>query len=28
LIEVGDAARIFTHPREALTEGYITGHFG
>jgi phosphate transport system ATP-binding protein len=28
LAEVADTAQLFTKPREALTEGYITGHFG
>jgi phosphate transport system ATP-binding protein len=28
LIEVGDTEQIFTNPREALTQGYITGRFG
>ena len=28
LVEVDDTARIFTQPRERLTEDYITGRFG
>jgi phosphate transport system ATP-binding protein len=28
LVEYGDTARIFTNPREKLTEEYITGRFG
>ena len=28
LIEVGDTDRVFTHPRQRLTEDYITGRFG
>jgi phosphate transport system ATP-binding protein len=28
LIEVGDTDQIFTNPRHALTEDYITGRFG
>jgi len=28
LIEVGETADIFTHPRHPLTEDYITGRFG
>lgn len=28
LIEVGDTQRLFTSPREARTEAYITGRFG
>jgi phosphate transport system ATP-binding protein len=28
LIEVGDTDRVFTNPRQRLTEDYITGRFG
>src|SRR5215212_3685260 len=28
VVEVGDTARIFTNPRERLTEDYISGRFG
>jgi phosphate transport system ATP-binding protein len=28
LIEFGETARLFTHPRESRTEDYITGRFG
>jgi phosphate transport system ATP-binding protein len=28
LVEFGETARIFTHPRERRTEDYITGRFG
>ena len=28
LIEVGETSQIFTNPRHALTEDYITGRFG
>jgi phosphate transport system ATP-binding protein len=28
LVEVGPTERLFTSPREARTEAYITGRFG
>ena len=28
VVEVGDTVRIFTNPREQLTEDYISGRFG
>jgi phosphate transport system ATP-binding protein len=28
LVEVGDTPRIFTNPRERLTEDYVSGRFG
>jgi phosphate transport system ATP-binding protein len=28
LIEFGATAQIFTHPRQQLTENYISGRFG
>jgi phosphate transport system ATP-binding protein len=28
LIEFDETARIFTHPRQELTENYISGRFG
>jgi phosphate transport system ATP-binding protein len=28
LVEYGETARVFTSPREKLTEDYITGRFG
>ena len=28
LVEMGDTQRLFTSPREARTEAYITGRFG
>jgi phosphate transport system ATP-binding protein len=28
VVEVDDTARIFTNPREQLTEDYISGRFG
>jgi phosphate transport system ATP-binding protein len=28
LVEIGDTARIFTNPKERLTEDYVSGRFG
>lgn len=28
LVEVGDTARLFSHPAHRSTEDYIRGHFG
>jgi phosphate transport system ATP-binding protein len=28
LVEMGETVRIFTNPRERLTEDYISGRFG
>jgi phosphate transport system ATP-binding protein len=28
LVETGDTENIFTSPRDARTQGYITGRFG
>jgi phosphate transport system ATP-binding protein len=28
VVEVGDTVKIFTNPRERLTEDYISGRFG
>ena len=28
LVEIGETRRIFTNPRDARTEDYITGRFG